>query len=54
MEESSKYGRKNNSKQKRKYLNMIAEGKLKDPPPSIIEKISSELGMDLQQEDACK
>ncbi len=51
MEESSKYGRKNNSKQKRKYLNMIEEGKLKDPPPSIVKKISAELGLDLFPRD---
>ena len=51
MEESSKYGQKNNIKQKRKYLNMITERKLKDPPPSIVKKISAELGLDLLPRD---
>jgi hypothetical protein len=32
---------------KKKYLDMIIEGKLKDPSPSVIKKISSELGLDI-------
>lgn len=34
-------------KQNRKFLNMIIDGKIKDPSPSVIKKISVELGMDI-------
>jgi hypothetical protein len=35
------------NKKKRTYLDMIVDGKLKDPSPSVIKKISSELGPDV-------
>ena len=34
-------------KQTREFLNMIIDGKLKDPSPLVIEKLSVELGMDV-------
>ena len=34
-------------KQNKRFLNMIIDGKLNDPSPSVIKKISVELGLDI-------
>ena len=34
-------------KQDKKFLSMIIDDKLKDPSPSVIKKISVELGLDI-------
>lgn len=36
------------TQQKRKCLDMVIESKLKNQPPSIMEKISDELGLDIK------
>ena len=54
MKQSEKYGEEMKNRRERKYLDMILEGKLKNPPLSVIKEISDALGVNLQQEDACK
>ena len=38
-------------KQNKKFLNMILDGKLKDPPLPVLENISVELGIDVAAGD---
>ncbi len=47
IQQSEKDGKLNKDKQSKKFLTMILEGKLKNPPPSIMEKISTEMGLDI-------
>jgi hypothetical protein len=47
IHQSEKDGELKKGKQNKKFLNMIIEGKLKDPPPLVLKNISGELGMDL-------
>jgi hypothetical protein len=55
MKEASKTSGKNeqarNNRKTKKYLTMILEGKLQDPPPALKQKLSADLGLDIQEKE---